>query len=86
GVFTGGDPLPVEGDTVGAVDFTDLLATTLQPFYRFSDPDPLYIQGWRAIYAVSNRISDTVSGLVETWPVLIAMILIVLMAALIWIR
>jgi multicomponent Na+:H+ antiporter subunit A len=86
GVFTGGDPLPVVGDTVGAVDFTDLLETTLQPFYRFSNPDSLYQQGWRTLYGFSSRLSDSVTGLVETRPVLIVVIMIVVVAALTWIK
>jgi proton-translocating NADH-quinone oxidoreductase chain N len=86
GVFTGGDPLPVVADTVGAVDFTDLLETTLQPFYRFSNPDSLYMQGWQALSGFSSRLSTSVTGLVETRPLLIAVIMIVVVAALAWLK
>jgi multicomponent K+:H+ antiporter subunit A len=69
-VFTGGDPLP-EGDTLGAVDFTEMAETAFEPVYSL-DPDPLYLLIWRGIKAAAAEARQFATAGLERQPLLTA--------------
>jgi hypothetical protein len=66
-VFTGGEPLRVEG-RLGASDFTHMVKSALGPFYRGFDVDRFYLWAWRALCRLADRVSD-VLGAAEKVPV-----------------
>ena len=82
-VFTGGDPLP-EGDRVGAVDFAELADTTFTPVYRVLDPDPLYQVVWHGVRRLGGRLARGSAGL-ENRALLACVLLVLVMAAAVWI-
>jgi NADH:ubiquinone oxidoreductase subunit 5 (subunit L)/multisubunit Na+/H+ antiporter MnhA subunit len=84
GSFTGGDPLPEMAGSVGAVDFTALVETSLEPAYAISNPDPLYRWGWRALTSGSRRLARAAMTLENNWW-LAAALLAALAAIVVWV-
>lgn len=80
-VFTGGDPLPVEG--VVAADFSEVAELALAPLYRVADPDPVYRAAWRKIDAGALAAGRALRVL-EHRPCLAALALGALVLAAAW--
>lgn len=83
GTFTGGDPLPVEAGVFGAVDFTEMVESSAQPVYRFTDPDPLYRRGWSTLQAASSRLAGTAAAPLENHPLLSVLVGVVVVLLLV---
>lgn len=86
GVFTGGDPLINPEGNVNAADFSSLLENTLQPVYRISDPDPLYMAIWKSLLSGCTRLTESLGSWTEAHPLVVGAALAVLMAVFIWLR
>lgn len=82
-VFTGGDPLP-EGDRVGTVDFSELASSTFTPAFRLLDPDPAFRALWNAAGAAGQWVAR-VTDLLERRAILASLVMVVILAAAVWI-
>ncbi len=82
-IFTGGEALP-EGDRVGAVDFSELAGDTFGPAFRWLNPDPLY----RRLYAAAGSGGSLLArslGVLERHALIASLVLVVILAAMVWI-
>ena len=82
-VFTGGEPLQNDS-SLNAVDFTVLAETNLQPIYKITDPDPLYMAIWKGIKQLANWIEKAMQPLSEKYPVVVTIVLIVVVFVAVW--
>ncbi|MEA4907511.1 MAG: NADH-quinone oxidoreductase subunit L [Anaerolineaceae bacterium] len=83
GLFTGGDPLPVNAG-VSVVDFADLADTNFAPLYRLTDPDRLYMALWDGIKNLAGWLNRLLLPAGEGHPLFAALIAALLALALIW--
>lgn len=83
GLFTGGDPL-VDGAGMNAVDFTVLAETSLQPLYKVTDPDQVYLTLWNWIKAIANWLEKTLHPISENHPLAATILLAVLVFVVVW--
>jgi multicomponent K+:H+ antiporter subunit A len=80
-VFAGGDPLPVADSAVGVADFADMAESALQPAYRISDPDPLYLALWRSARRLALGTDRLVTPLTEGHSLAVAAVLALVVLA-----
>jgi multicomponent Na+:H+ antiporter subunit A len=81
-VFTGGELLPAD-NAVGVEDFAAIAETSLQPVYRTTDPDPLYLRVWDGIRNTAGWSEGLVKPL-EGHPLLAYLVLGLFLTALVW--
>jgi multicomponent Na+:H+ antiporter subunit A len=81
-VFTGGELLPAD-NAVGVEDFAAIAETSLQPVYRTTDPDPLYLRAWDGIRNAAGWSEGLVKPL-EGHPLLAYLVLGLFLTALVW--
>ncbi len=83
-VFTGGDPLPVPGDAVGAIDFAALAEASFDPLYKATDPDPVYLAGWRGLCRSAGEVNRALRPLEANRPLVAALICAGVIALVFW--
>lgn len=84
GVFTGGDPLVHADEAVSSTDFTELVEEAVEPVYKVTDPDPVYLGIWSGIKSVAGWLDGVARKTGEKSPLVAALVLAVVFAALIW--
>lgn len=84
GVFTGGDPLPVQNDRVSVVDFADLAEHAFEPVLQNTDPDPVYLGIWRGIKNSASQLDRFLTPLNENHPLLATALVAVVVFAAVW--
>ncbi|GAP14348.1 NADH:ubiquinone oxidoreductase subunit 5 [Longilinea arvoryzae] len=83
-VFTGGDPLVSPDEAVSSTDFTELVEEAVEPVYKVTDPDPVYLAIWSGIKAAAGWLDRIARKAGEERPLLAALALAVVVAAVIW--
>ena len=81
-VFTGGESLPAD-NAVGVEDFAAVAEMTLDPVYRFTDPDPVYQRLWDGIRAMADW-SEQLTKPLEAHPLSASFIIGLFLAAVVW--
>jgi multicomponent Na+:H+ antiporter subunit A len=61
-VFTGGDPLPA-ANAIQVEDFAEFVEDAFQPVLHAVNPDPLYLQMWRGINGLAQRLGGSADRL-----------------------
>jgi multicomponent Na+:H+ antiporter subunit A len=82
-IFTGGDPLP-EASNMNAIDFTVVAETNLQPVYRMTDPDPLYMAIWSGIKKLAGAVDNGLRPVSEKYTLVTTIILAVIVFVTVW--
>lgn len=85
GLFTGGEPPAVPGDSVGVSDFAGLAETAFEPVLAATDPDPLYRQIWTGLKQLAGQFDTIFTPLGEGHPVLASLVLALVVLALVWV-
>jgi multicomponent Na+:H+ antiporter subunit A len=82
--FTGGDPLP-EGDTLNVIDFSEFAGDAFAPAIKATNPDPVYLWIWRAIYWFSQKIKLVSEALEKKLVFLLIVAIVIISAIVLWI-
>lgn len=85
GLFTGGEPLAMPGDSVGVSDFANLAETAFEPVFAATNPDPLYRKIWTGLKHLAGQFDTIFTPLGEGHPVLASVALALVVLALVWV-
>jgi multicomponent Na+:H+ antiporter subunit A len=83
GVFTGGDPMPLNGG-MNAEDFTVLAETTLAPVYAVTNPDRVYFPLWQTIKKAAAWLGKVLAPLSEKYAVVATVVLALIVFVVVW--
>jgi len=83
GVFTGGDPMPLNAG-MKAEDFTVMAETTLAPVYAVTNPDRVYFPLWQTIKKSSAWLGKVLAPLSEKYAVVATVVLALIVFVVVW--
>ncbi|MEA5079252.1 MAG: NADH-quinone oxidoreductase subunit L [Anaerolineaceae bacterium] len=83
GVFTGGDPMPLNAG-MKAEDFTVLAETTLAPVYAVTNPDRVYFPLWQTIKKAAAWLGKVLAPLSEKYAVVATVVLALIVFVVVW--
>jgi hypothetical protein len=83
GVFTGGDPMPLNVG-MNAEDFTVLAETTLAPVYAVTNPDRVYFPLWQTIKKAAAWLGKVLAPLSEKYAVVATVVLALIVFVVVW--
>jgi len=83
GIFTGGDPLPVNAG-MGVDDFSSLVETTFAPVYAATDPDRLYLALWRGLKATASWFDRLLRSTCEAHPLAASLLFVAVAFVAVW--
>ncbi len=82
--FTGGDPLP-EGDTLNVIDFSEFAGDAFAPVIKATNPDPVYLWIWQAIYWFAQKVKLVSEALEKRLAFLLIAAIVIISAVVLWI-